>query len=49
MAVKIQVEVFWVVMPYSAAVGYWCFGGFCCLWSNGILPQHYTMSQPRRP
>jgi hypothetical protein len=26
-AVKIQVKVFWVVMPGSVVVGYQCFGG----------------------
>jgi hypothetical protein len=31
MAVKIQVEVSWAVMLCSAAVGYQCFGGHCCL------------------
>jgi len=30
-AVKIQIEVFWVVMPYSVAVGYQNLGGSCCL------------------
>jgi hypothetical protein len=30
MAVKIQVEVFWVVMLCSAVVGYKCFRGSCC-------------------
>jgi hypothetical protein len=30
-AVKIQVEVFWVVTPCSAVVGYQFFGGPCCL------------------
>jgi hypothetical protein len=27
----IQVEVFWIVMLHSVAVGYQCFGGYCCL------------------
>jgi len=31
MAVKIRVEVFWVVMLHSIAVGYKCSGGPCCL------------------
>jgi len=35
-----QVQVFWVVMLCSV-VGY--------LWNSGNLPQHYTVSQPRRP
>jgi hypothetical protein len=30
-AVKIQVEVFWVVTPCSVVVGYQCFRGPCCL------------------
>jgi hypothetical protein len=31
MAVKIQVEVFWVVTPCSVVVGYRRFGGPCCI------------------
>jgi len=31
MAVIIHVEVLWVMMPCSAARGYQCFGGPCCL------------------
>jgi len=30
MAVKIQVEVLWVVTPCSVVVGYHCFRGPCC-------------------
>jgi len=30
-AVKIQVEVFWVVSPLSCGVGYQHFGRPCCL------------------
>jgi len=30
-ALKIQVEVFWVMTPYNVAVGYHSFGGPCCL------------------
>jgi len=30
-AVMFQVEVLWVVTPYSAVVGYRRFGGPCCL------------------
>jgi hypothetical protein len=51
-AVKTDVEVFWVVMPCSVVGGYHRFGGPCCLHlqgEEGILPQHYTTSQPRRP
>jgi len=50
---SLQVEVFWVVTPFSVAVGYQCFGGPCCLHSEdgdsrvlrntGILLQHYTV------
>jgi len=29
-AVKIQVKVFWVVMPCDVMVGYQCFRGHCC-------------------
>jgi hypothetical protein len=46
MAVKIQVEVVWVMMPCSVAVGYHCFRGPCYLHRH---PEHYTVSQPRRP
>jgi hypothetical protein len=28
--VKIQVEVFWVLMSCSVVVGYQCFAGLCC-------------------
>jgi len=27
----IEVEVFWLIMPYSVVVGYQCFGGPCTL------------------
>jgi hypothetical protein len=33
--VNIQVEVFWVVTPCSAVVGYHRFGGPCCLHLQG--------------
>jgi hypothetical protein len=45
-----EVEVFWVVMSYSAAVGYHRLkghGGSKVLQNTGILPQHYAASQPR--
>jgi hypothetical protein len=55
---KIQVAVFWVVMPHSDVVEQQCFGGTCCHCHHlqgedggsmvGILPHHYTVSQPRR-
>jgi hypothetical protein len=57
---KIQAKI-WVVMPCSVGVGYQRFWGPYCLhlqgedggsldlWNIGILPQHYTMSQPRGP
>jgi len=60
MAVKIQVEVFWAVMPSSAVVGKQRFGAPCCLHLQGTaevckvlqnvgtIPQHFTVSQPRR-
>jgi hypothetical protein len=38
---QVQDEVFWVVTPYS--------GGRRVLRNVGILPQHYTASQPGRP
>jgi predicted phage tail protein len=31
-AVTIQVEVFWAVMQYSAAIENQCFRGLCCLY-----------------
>jgi hypothetical protein len=45
---KVQVEVFWVVMPYSVVVGYQRFKGPCYLHLQGevyvvILQQHYTV------
>jgi len=39
--VKFQVEVLWIVTPED--------GGSMVLRNDGILPQHYTASQPRRP
>jgi len=39
---NIGVEVFWVVTPCNA-------GDSAVLRHVGILPQHYTASQPRRP
>jgi hypothetical protein len=57
--VKIEAEVFWVVALFGVVVGCQHSGGPCCfhhedggsmnLQNNGILPQHYMMSQPRRP
>jgi hypothetical protein len=50
-----QVEVFWFVMLCSVVVGYQHFGdhpkdgGSMALLNVGILPQHYTASQARRP
>jgi hypothetical protein len=53
-AVRIQVEVFWVVTPYSIVVGYQRFGGPCCfplhpddggsmdLRNFGILPRRHS-------
>jgi len=48
-AVMFQVDVFWVGTPCSVVVGYQCFWRPCCLWNVGILPHHFTASQPRRP
>jgi hypothetical protein len=51
-AAKIHVEVFWVVTPCSVVVAYKHFRGPAAsiftlgLWNCGILPQHYTASQP---
>jgi hypothetical protein len=36
-AVKIQVNVFWVVTPYSDVVEHQCFGGPCCLHLQGEM------------
>jgi hypothetical protein len=56
---EVHLEVFWVVTPYNAMVGYQRFRGPCCLlssgcnggsmdlWNHGILQQHYMTSQPR--
>jgi hypothetical protein len=46
--------------PHNVVVGYQCFRSSCCLhsqgsggsmnlWDVGIVPQCYTVSQPRRP
>jgi hypothetical protein len=49
----LPVEVFWVVMPCSAMVGYQCLRGPCCLHFHpedggskvhGILPQQWMTS-----
>jgi len=45
-AVKIRVEILWVTTPCSVVVG--CQRSMD-VWNVGILPQHYTASQPRRP
>jgi hypothetical protein len=51
--VKIQVKVFWIVTPCSVVVGHWSLhredGGSMDLSNVDILPQNYTVSQPRRP
>jgi N-acyl-L-homoserine lactone synthetase len=50
MAVKIQVKVFWVVMPCSVAVGYQHYGLVAAIFmvkvlqNIGILLQQYTAS-----
>jgi len=43
----IQVEVLWVVTPYSVVLGYKHFRGLCYL--HGPPKHHYTALQPRRP
>jgi hypothetical protein len=48
-AVKIPVEVLWVVTPCSVAVGYLENGVSKVLLNVSILLQHYTALQPRRP
>jgi hypothetical protein len=49
MVMKIQVEVFWVVMLCSAAVGYQGEDRGSKVFQNvSILPHHYTASQPVR-
>jgi hypothetical protein len=46
----LQVEVFWFMTPCSVTLGYQSeYGGSLDLWKVGILPQHYTASQRRRP
>jgi len=50
-AMKIEFEFFWVVTTCSVVVEQ-RFRGPCCLHlqgEDGILPHHYTASQPRRP
>jgi len=55
-AVKIHVEIFWVVTACNDMVWYQRFRGPSSgemegrmdLWNVGILPQHYTASQHRR-
>jgi len=49
MVMKIEDKVFWVVTPCTVVAGYQHFRGSMDLWNVGILPQHYTASQPRRP
>jgi hypothetical protein len=39
-----QIDVFWIVTPRCVEDG-----DSTDLWKVGILPQHYTASQPRRP
>jgi len=45
--VVFQVEVLWVVTLCNV-VGNQRLRGPCCLHVQGILPQHYTASQPKR-
>jgi len=49
---RCQVEVYWIVTPCGVAVGYHIHPedeGSKVLRNVGILPQHYTASQTRRP
>jgi len=46
-AVKILVEVFWVLTPCGVAVGYQCFGGPCCLHFQEALNLCWTDSENR--
>jgi hypothetical protein len=49
MALMIQVEVFWIMMPCNVVVGYQRFRDPYCILLQGILPQNYMASQPRGP
>jgi len=44
-AVKIHVEVFWILTPCSVVIGYQRFRGSMDHWNFGIVKQHYTASQ----
>jgi len=48
-ALKIRAKVFYVVTQRSVAVGYQSFRGSKVIRNVGIIPQHYTVSQLRRP
>jgi hypothetical protein len=48
-AVKIQVEVCWVLMPYSDVVGYKRFGGPCCLHLQGKSGYRYLVWNTEHP
>jgi len=45
---KIHVMVFTIMTQCSDVVGYQAPCSMT-LWKSGILPHHYTISQPRRP
>jgi hypothetical protein len=48
-AVRIEVLIFWVVVPCSVAAGYQRFGGPCAsIFRVGIQTPHYTAQQPRK-
>jgi hypothetical protein len=47
MVVNIKLKVFWAAMPHSAVADE--DGGSKVFQKVGILPQHYMVSQPRRP
>jgi len=42
MVVRIKVEIFWVVSPYSVSIGYLHFGGCCYL---HLHPEDLNLSQ----
>jgi hypothetical protein len=59
-AVKIQVDVFWVVTSCSDVVGYQCFGTLCCLclqgevkmeaeWSSEMVASYHIITRRHNP
>jgi hypothetical protein len=43
MGMRIEVEVFWAVMPCRVIVGYQHFGGLCCLQLQGEARRRVVM------